>query len=225
MRIVSTFYMLLLLCCTSCGVVPINNTFEKAGTLKKGNIEVAGNISSYSYMPLGVASGSTKSNLDIKNIGARFGIGLSDKADLKFRYERLVSSNVEGYNQMSYYSFVPKFALTDDEFSLLVPVSLYQYKNDDWNDESSSTTGSIAPQLLYTFTNTRKKADFTVGVKGDLLFGGGGAIFLFGGSLGAGFSNDLTKWAVRPEVGATFLSGTLIWSYGIGVHYTLPKKR
>lgn len=217
--------LLLLLSASSCGVIPVNNSFEKAGTLKEGNVEVAGNVSAYSNMSWGWDGGSTKYRFRIKNVGARVGIGLTDKTDLKFRYEHLVSSNLEGYNRMSYYSFIPKFALTEDEFSLMVPVSLYQYQNDNWSDESSSITGSIAPHLLYTFTNTKKKVDFTVGLKGDLLFGEGGAVFLFGGSLGAGFSNDLTRWAVRPEVGATFLSGSMIWSYGIGLHYILPKKR
>jgi len=227
MRVLSSFIALLcLLAFSSCGVIPVNNSFEKAGTLQKGNTEVTGNISAYSNMSWGWDGGSTKFGMGIKNIGARVGIGLSDKTDLKFRYERLITSNVEGFTSMSYYSIIPKFALTDEEFSLLVPLSLYQYRNESWNEGSGrGTTGSIAPQLLYTFTNAKKKADLTVGVKGDLLFGGGGAILLFGSSVGAGFSNDLSKWAIRPAVGATFLSGSLIWSYGIGLQHTILEKR
>ena len=226
MRFVSTLLLLpLLLVVGSCGVIPINNSFEKAGTLKKGNVEAAGNISSYTNMSWGWDGGSTKYSFGIQNIGARLGIGLSDKTDLKFRYERLVSSNLEGFTSMSYYSVIPKFALTDDELSLLVPISLYKYRNENWFDETGNSTGSIAPQLLYTFTSVKKKADLTLGAKGDLLFGGGGAILLFGTSVGAGFSNDLSKWAIRPEVGTTFFGGSLIWSYGIGFQHTIFKKK
>jgi len=225
MRLLFTLSVLLLLCCASCGVVPINNTFEKAGTLKKGNVEAAGNISTYSDMSWTWNGNNTKYRFGIKNVGARLGIGLSDNTDLKFRYEHMVTSNLEGFKSMSYFSIVPKFALTADEFSLLVPISVYNYRNDNWSNESNGTTGSIAPQLLYTFTNAKRNADLTLGVKGDVLFGGGGAILLFGSSLGAGFSSDLNKWAVRPEVAITFLNSALTWSYGIGFQYTIPKSR
>lgn len=226
MRIGSTAYvLLLLLSSSSCGVIPINNSFEKAGTLKKGNVELAGNISTYTNTLLGSNGNPDKYTFSVTNVGARFGIGLTDKTDLKFRYEHMVSSNLEGFERMSYYSIIPKFTITADEFSLLVPLSLYHDSNKDWYEEAGNTTGSIAPQLLYTFTNAKKKADLTLGVKGDLLFGSSAGIFLFSSSLGAGFSNDLTKWAIRPEIGATFIGGSVIWSYGLGFQYTMPTRR
>ena len=182
-------------------------------------MDVGGNFTTYT------ASGYQESGRMLtrhtnSNIGARFGIGLSDKTDLKFRYEHMVTSNVDELSTMTYFSIIPKFALTADEFSFLIPLSVYTYKNDYWN---SGTVGSIAPQLLYTWTTPKKKADFTLGVKGDLLFANGGAALLFAGSLGAGFSTDLSRWAIRPEIGASFISGVDL-SYGLGFQYNLPKR-
>jgi hypothetical protein len=220
----SLYALLILLSSSSCGVLPINNQFEKAGTLKKGNMEMAGNITAYSAAPY-TESGKMSLKNTITNIGARFGIGLTDKTDIKFRYEHMVHSNVDGITRMNYFSVTPKFALNTNEFSLLVPFSVYSYKNDYWDYEAGGITTSIAPQILYSFTSPKNKSDLTIGMKGDLLFGDGAGIFLFGSSIGAGFSSNLSKWAIRPEVGITFLSRALDWSYGLGFQYTMPKRK
>jgi hypothetical protein len=226
MRTIVTFYtILLLLGASSCGVIPVNNHFETAGTLKKGNMEMTGGISAYTNGLLKDDAASAKTISGTANIGARFGIGLSDKADIKFRYERMVYANLEDFKSMSYYSVIPKFALTANEFSLMIPMSIYRYKDSYWSAETSSTMASIAPQFLYTFTSPQKKTDLTIGVKGDLLFGDTGGALLFGGSIGAGFSKDLTKWAIRPEIGANLIGMTAIWNYGITFQYMMPRKK
>jgi acetyltransferase-like isoleucine patch superfamily enzyme len=77
--------------------------------------------------------------------------------------------------------------------------------------------------MLYTFTNRKNTADFSLGVKADCFFGGGVSVFA-GTTIGAGFSTDLNKWAVRPEVGAMFIGDGAFLSYGIGLQFIIPKK-
>lgn len=59
-------------------VAPITNHYERAATLKKGNVELAGNFTSYSVA--GVDESESVNN----NFGFRAGYGISDKVDIKF---------------------------------------------------------------------------------------------------------------------------------------------
>ena len=212
----------------SCAFAPVNNQYEKAATLKQGNIELSGSFTGYSA---GGVGGTVSTN---NNFGFRAGYGISDKVDLKFRYERLVprdgfdsedifdEGNITGVN---YFSIIPKFALIPEKLALLVPLSQYSFKEEVDGKENNGTMNSIAPQLIYTLTNTKNKSDFSFGIKADCLLnnnGGGGV--LLGTSIGAGFSSDLSKWAVRPEVGALFIGGAAYLSYGVGLQFILSKK-
>lgn len=218
----------------SCAFAPVNNQYEKAGTLKKGNIELSGNYTRYS----GSGGGETISTNN--NLGFRAGYGISDKFDLKLRYERLAPTNGFGLDlfdedvnddadgkikAISYYSIVPKFALIPEKLSLLIPISHYSFQ-EEIEGEENGNLNSIAPQLIYTLSNSKNKTDFSFGLKADCLFGnGGGGGVLLGTTIGAGFSSDLSKWAVRPEVGASFLGGGAFLSYGIGLQLILVKKK
>lgn len=210
----------------SCAFAPINNQYEKAGTLKKGNIELSGNYTSYSITGDGE---SAKSN---DNVGFRAGYGLSDKFDIKIRYERLVPAKGfedGGFNDeikgINYISIVPKIALIPEKLSLLIPLSHYSYK-DLYNGEvTKEKLNSIAPLLIYTISNNRNKADYSFGLKADYIFGNDGGTVLLGTTIGAGFSNDLRKWAIRPELGAIFPGGGAILSYGIGFQFIIPANK
>jgi hypothetical protein len=48
----------------------------------------------------------------------------------------------------------------------------------------------------------------------------------FGTSLGAGFSTNLDKWAIRPEIGVSsdFNDARYI-SYGLGLQFILPARK
>ncbi len=210
----------------SCAFVPVNNQYEKAGTLKKGNMELSGNFSRNSISGDGGSEGINN------NIGFRVGYGVSDKFDLKIRYERLMPTrkNEEDFSGANYFSIVPKIALIPDQMSLLMPLSFYTFKN-QFNDASTNESlTSFAPQILYTITGAKKKSDFTFGLKADFLFGGGGddnngAALIPGLTLGAGFSSDLNKWAIRPEIGASFLGAGAFINYGIGLQVIISGKK
>src|SRR5688572_12205374 len=115
----------------SCAFAPVNNQYEKAGTLKKGNLELAGSLTGYSFV---VPGDGTTANT---NYGFRAGYGISDRFDLKLRYERLIPSNnfsVEDISgiitDINFFSLVPKIALIPEKLSFLVPISHYSYKTE-----------------------------------------------------------------------------------------------
>jgi hypothetical protein len=211
----------------SCAFAPINNQYEKARTLKEGNAEFSGSVTGYG---IAGAGGSLSTN---NNFGFRAGYGLTDKFDIKLRYEHLITTKsfeeefadgeVKGTN---YFSLVPKFSLVSDKLALLVPLSHYSYKEEIDGKEKKGSMNSIAPQVLYTITNSKNKIDFSFGMKADYLFGndGGGGVLL-GATIGAGFSSDLNKWSIRPEAGFMFTAGTAAFvSYGVGFQYLLTRK-
>ncbi len=213
---------------SSCAFAPVNNQYEKAATLKQGNIELAGSFTGYSA---GGVGGTVSTN---NNFGFRAGYGISDKVDLKFRYERLVprdgfdsedifdEGNITG---VSYFSIIPKFALIPEKLSFLVPLSHYSFKEEIDGKESNGTMNSIAPQLIYTLTNNKNKSDFSFGLKADCLLNNEGGGVLLGTTLGAGFSSDLSKWAIRPEVGALSIGGGAYLSYGVGFQLIISKNK
>jgi hypothetical protein len=205
----------------SCSFVPVTNHYEKAATLKKGGLEFSGNFTGN-----GITGGGEAENIN-NNYGFRAGVGVSDRMDLKVRYEKLSPSKSmkEDFKGASYISVIPKFALVPNKLSLLVPVSHYSYKELWDGEETKNTLNSIAPQVIYTLTNQKNKIDFTMGLKGDFLFGGDGGGVIFGATAGAGFSSDLDKWAIRPEVGASFLGGGAFLSYGVGLQLLIPRKK
>ena len=202
-------------------VAPVTNQYEKAGTLKKGNVELTGNFTGYNVVGVG---GSESIN---NNFGFRAGYGVSDKVDIKFRYERLKPSggledSPEGVN---YFSIIPKIALIPDKLSLLIPFSYYSSKQEKTADYEVYDFNSIAPQLIYTLTNKKNTTDLSFGIKADCLFAEGGGGVLFGATVGGGFSSNLNKWAIRPEVGIlSFGGGASFFSYGIGFQFIVLKK-
>jgi hypothetical protein len=64
-------------------------------------------------------------------------------------------------------------------------------------------------------------------LKGDYIINSGEDVendFLLGFNVGAGFSNNLNKWAIRPEAGYLFKPGEDIgfWNIGVGIQVILP---
>jgi hypothetical protein len=207
---------ILLFFLSSC-VVPVNTSFERAATLGKGNVEAGGSFSHYT----GIADGESESLHN--NVGARIGFGVSDKMDLKIRYERIG-------DYYDYLSVVPKFSLSPKKTALLLPLSMY-------SASQSGKTYSIAPQFINTFTSKKNTADFSLSLKGDLLFSPattdiyGNKIqsstdFLVGFNAGAGISSNLDKWAIRPEIGYLFKPGDPggALSFGVGFQFVIPHK-
>jgi hypothetical protein len=165
------------------------------------------------------------------NFGFRAGLGLSEKTDLKFRYEYMSGLPEEFldedffYSKGNYFSLIPKFSLGKGNMALLTPLSLYQLKLDGSGASGNSSVFSLGPTFLYTFDLNPNKIDFTAGARSEVFFGVGSFAF-FGLSAGAGFSSDLSKWAIRPEIGyLAGMGGGGIFNIGIATQFYLNRKK
>lgn len=213
---------------TSCvSVTPVLNSYEKAGTLGRGNAEAVVSYTGYN------TSAYERSAHSHNNYGFRAGYGMSDRFDVKLRYERFTSVLQQGERApaTNYFSIVPKIALSPRHLSLSVPLSRYAYSEVIDGKAYSRAVNSIASQLHFTYTLPSNNVDLTGGLKADFVYSKRGweseHDLLLSTSIGAGFSNNVDKWAVRPEVGFLYsaANATTYISYGVGVQYTLFSKR
>jgi hypothetical protein len=202
-------------------VAPVNQHYERAGTLGKGNIEASGSISGYA------SDGSnymTTDNQLNKNYGFRIGYGLSDKLDLKLRYEKRIPFDTSRIHT-DYFSIIPKFSIHENRLAILAPISRYQTRHRFEGKILDEVSYSFAPQLIRTYTNPKNNFDFSIAGKADFLFHNrSDDEFFLGFNMGAGVSTNLDRWAIRPEVGYLIqpFQGNYAWSYGIGLQFSFP---
>jgi len=203
----------------------MNTNFDTARMLQKGNTEIGGSFSHY------IASNHGESEDDGNNIGLRVGYGFTDKFNMRLTYDKfLPPGNNTGGESYSALSMTPKFSLVQNKLALTLPVGLGFYSNDEGQSESRWV---ISPALLYTSTAQNNKFDFTGSFRAIKYFQtkidndeGIESDLLLGFNIGAGFSNDLNVWAVRPEFGLLINpseSGT-VWTLGIGFQYIFGYK-
>ena len=208
--------------CTS--LLPVNNSYEKAGTLKRGNAEVSGHVTKYDVKHFGRTETSNV------NYGVRAGIGITEGFDLKLRYEHLdFTSNFDGrVRSGDYVSIIPKLSAVPEKLSFLLPVGYYFMTEKIENRYYKRKVLSVSPQMVFTLTNRNKTADFSWTSKMDYLFDAESSendVFV-GMSLGAGFSKDLSKWAIRPEFGiSSNADNASYFSYGIGLQWIIPTRK
>ena len=115
---------------------PVHAQYETAGTLGQGGVEFAGHYTHNRVLgnyPPAQSGGNTFGD----NIGFRFGYGFSDKFDLKSRYE-YVSMPDATYTDPRFnvkkrrnyfFSVVPKINLQPKKFSLIIPLSFFDYES------------------------------------------------------------------------------------------------
>jgi hypothetical protein len=175
-----------------------------ARNLAKGTSEIGAGYQYYRY------SGDNFSGKVSENLVARVGFGLSDRTDIYLRYERIEPS--DGIN---YVSLTPKFSFANNEWAVIIPVGIV------FSDHNS--TGIFSPGLLYT---KRKGAGFeSTFMVGTNIFTED-PDFLLDFTLGFGLSNDLDRWAVRPEAGIHVNPGEdgYIWNVGVAITANLSAK-
>ena len=207
-------------------VAPVHSTYEKASTLGKGGVELAGHYTHYSAGSEGTSQGVNN------NIGFRAGLGLTNNVDLKVRYEKLipVEKPQNGTFNANYFSVIPKFGINLGKLAVFVPLSLYHFSaSENGGMSTSSNSYSVAPHIIGTFTAKSNQVDFSPSANLEYIVNSGEGSendFLIGFNIGAGFSSDLRKWAIRPELGYLFKPGESghIWNFGVGLQVLLPAK-
>jgi len=195
---------------------PMNTVYESARTPNAGEFELSGNYSHYYPFWVDTVYLLQPTN---RNYGGSLAFGLSDNFSMKFRYERMNVESIqfwdikireegENIDEFDYFEIGGKLALWKDHIALSLPVGMYR------NGENNMTT--MNPRLFLTLGGD--KFEFSVIPKATILFGEDEIIAIPGATIGFGFSNDLNKWAIRPEIG---FDGLFV-NAGIGINYQIP---
>lgn len=202
---------------------PINLEYDSARMLRKGSTEVQASGSAYGFF-----SGGSAGLLNT-NVGGKLGIGLTNRYNIKLRYEKYFYPSFEGLGldlfANSYVELDNKISFNErGRFALSLPLGFYMW-NPSLLDETSDLSNRLAfidfkPKALFTFGNSQT-FEFTIIPKCHINFTPNNneaqspirvspAV-----SFGAGLSTDLDKWAIRPEIGLEqfFISGGLGFSY------------
>jgi len=188
---------------TGCvSMAPVSNSFESAKTLDKGQIDAMGNYS-IAFVSGKDESGVKQTNQTNNNFGFRIGYGITDKFDLKLRYERLLPVTQDDKNTLNgvnYFGLTPRYAIVKDKLTAGVGLGLYSFKVKETEDTDafSDSYFAISPNLAFTFPS-EKNFDVTIGTKIDFFTEDGGSIWHL--NLGLGISSDASKWSLRPELG------------------------
>jgi hypothetical protein len=194
----------------------VNSSFESARTLKKGEVEFTGHYSSYSYNSSGYDEEEASSGKLNDNLGFKVGFGISERVDVKLRYENIIPVDQEGAN-VQYLSLSPKVNIVKGVFAGSLGMGGY------FADGESYLFLGPRFHLSKALANNQIEPAFTA--KADI-FPEDGTI-LVGINLGFALSSDLNKWALRPEFGwmtdidATEVSYT---TFGIGASIILGGK-
>ncbi len=164
------------------------------------------------------------------NFGFRLGYGLTERFDLKLRYEKMAfTRHFDGrLRTAQYFSITPKFAVIPGHFSVFIPIGRYYANYESDNSKYSQRIGSVSPYLMYSMTSKNQKFDLSAHVKSDFIYEfdtDAESNLYLGAGLGVGFSKDLRKWAIRPEVGISSDGSGTYWNYGIGLQFILPTRR
>lgn len=207
---------------------PVNLTYESAKTLKKGEIDVQGNYSTYSNIEL--ESDIAPITFQNSNYGFKIGYGIKDRYTLKIRYEHLMLTSDHDFSLFSccrepyitgidYFEIENKFKVKNANVAFGVPLGYYVFSS---GIATKQGLFAIDPRIYLTFFSNTEVFELNIIPKAHFLIGQGFTI-MPGISMGLGFSSNLNKWALRPEVGYDGY-----FSYGISLNIVLAnvmKKR
>lgn len=206
-------------------VTPVNLNFDTATMLEKRDVELQGSASAYfgTYDDFSIDNGGIHTNTVFGNVsnhlGAKVGIGINEKYNLKIRTEGEFlnySSDITNSELGVIFIEIENKLGINDKIALALPLGGYFYAE----EISSPVLYQFNPRLYWTVTRSQH-FDLTFIPKGFLFFNRDGAAFSGGISLNAGFSSNLQKWALRPAFG---YDTNKYFSLGIGFSYFLQSK-
>jgi len=199
---------------TSC-VAPFSD-LQSARLLGKGNIEVTPSYTSVS------ASDEGETDHIQNHYGAQIGFGLAKFMDLRLRYEYISVPVDEDSVSVNVIGFGPKFCLAKNWLAFYVPIG-FAFGGDV---EDGSESWQIHPTLLATVP-VAKYLEINPSVKVMIPFSSDAFDTLLAFNLGLAISSDVSKWAIRPEVGICTTGGSgyfMQFSVGLSLGSGLFKK-
>ena len=194
-----------LICLTGC--LPYVADQQSATLLAPGKSEFTPSVSYVSF------SSEDETEHVQTHFGVRAAVGVARRVELRGAYERVqVEDADDGVNVIG---FGPKIGLVPNRVALYVPFGVVTGP-----DIESSETWTAVPTLLVRAISGRT-FELVPSIKAFVPVSGSDRDVFVGLHLGAGISNDLSRWALRPEVGVVRNPGekgtTFGFSLGVGI--------
>ena len=161
---------------------------QSAKLAGKGKSEVTPSFSSVHF------SNDEQTGHAQDHLGLQAAIGVSDKVDLRLRYERIVMDK-EGEDAFNVFALGPKIGIVEDVLALNLPVGFALRDNID-----VSETWEFHPTLLFTLLSG-DQLELNTSAKALVPLNREDSDVLIAFNASPGISTDLEKWAIRPEVG------------------------
>lgn len=192
--------------------VPVNSCFESARMLHPGQSELRGSCSDY-Y----TGNGGGDKQLTNRNYGFGYAYGVSKRFNLRFRTEIMQFPEQKG-KSFYYYDIAGKWSLLYNRIAVEVPLGIYST-----GDEIPALV--LSPRLFFTPVSGQY-FEATLSVKTDFFFLPDVGM-PFGFVFGLGISNDLDRWALRPEfgIGSGIGENSISITGGIGFNYNISGNR
>ena len=193
--------------------VPPFSELQSARTLGPGRSEIT---PSYSI----VRSSEDGDSFEQRQLAVHAGIGMSERADLRLRLERITAED-EGEESSAVYvlGVGPKFGLVPERLALYIPVG-FAFGDDIDVGETFQTH----PTLLGTVPLS-SGLDLTGSTKVLVpLSGEGDALLAF--NLGLGIGEGRSPVVFRPEIGMLINPGEdgRFWQFSLGVSYQTGRR-
>lgn len=174
------------------GCVAPFSDLQSAKLVGKGNFEVTPGYSSIA------ASDEGESQKFMENYGVQVAYGVTKFMDWRLRYEYIRFDVEEDTAKTNMFGFGPKFRLFKNWLAFYVPVGFAF--GGDLEEGASSETWQVHPTLLGTLT-IGKFLEINPSAKVMIPFDKDSFDTLYAFNLGFALSTDVSKWAIRPEVG------------------------
>ena len=204
---------------TGCSsVAPINSSFEGAGSLGKGNLDIMGSYSRY-------YSENNSREMGNENLGVRIGMGVSEKLDIKTRMEFIHPVANESYfnlhpdDKVIFYSDITfKYSYSNNS-SVSLGIGYYDVRNKLYD---------IYNPIIFTIKGygnipINRLPDLYVTGKADL-----SPQFIYpmvGINIGTSLPNDKNMISIKPEIGAYYAWGDIYYTGGVAVNILLKKNK
>ena len=174
--------------CPDGGAAPFSD-FQSARTLEPGEVQLT---PSYSYVQFRDDGDSDKAQ---DEFGLQVAAGLTERVEVRARYFAVRVSDEDESEIVSVLAAGPKFSLVEDQVALYAPIGF-----GFGADIETGETFQFQPTLLVTLPLS-ERFELNPSAKAQIWLNADEADNLLAFNLGAGISRDLSRWAIRPEVG------------------------
>lgn len=191
------FLVLMALVMNHYSCAPVFNELQTAQMVGKGNVEIFPSFSSVSV----TEDGETD---NVQNqLGIQGGYGISDKVELRFRYEYVYLTGENDFSDgLSVIGFGPKVSLIENRLAFSLPIGR-PFGNDD---EDFDEMWEIHPTIMCTLPISKDQFDLTMSSK-YLIRLESDVDNLIAFNLGAAIGTNLNNWSIRPEFEILFNPG------------------